>query len=150
MMPRKSTTTIEIPTALLKSLMRDESLWEAAESLDRMGEEHDDDTRSRDLFRQAKRLAELHRLFNDANTRSKRRKATKIDISCLLSEVFGNRAVDILAVFGYASLMPSLNTPHTAGDLVVDAGWKPSEAAHWYRLAAIRGIGFCSEDGVAL
>ena len=150
MMPRKpSTTTIEIPTVLLKAIMQHDSLWNAVETFDNIGEERDG-TESAEFFLQAKHLAKLHHLLNAANTRSKRRKVTKIDISCLLSEVFGNRGVDILAVFGYAALMPSLNTPHTSGDLVVDAGWKPSEAAHWYRLAAIRGIGFCSESGVAL
>jgi hypothetical protein len=149
MMPRKSTTTIHIPTALLKSLLRSDALELAIANAEGTAGVTDG-KESRDWFLMAARLQKLEHLLYAANTRSKRRKATKIDISCLLSEVFGNRGVDILAVFGYASLMPSLNTPHTAGDLVVDAGWKESEAAHWYRLAAIRGIGFCSEDGVAL
>jgi hypothetical protein len=150
MMPRKpSTTTIRIPTALLKSLLRSEAIELAIANAEGTSGVTDG-KESRDWQRMADQLQKLEHLLYAASTRSKRRKATKVDVSCLLSEVFGNRGVDILAVFGYASLMPSLNTPHTAGDLVVDAGWKPSEAAHWYRLAAIRGIGFCSESGVAL
>ncbi|NDG64745.1 MAG: hypothetical protein EBY29_14985 [Planctomycetes bacterium] len=149
MMPRKSTTTIEIPTKLLKSLLRSDALELAIANAEGTAGVTDG-KESRDWQRMADQLQKLEHLLYAASTRSKRRKATKVDVSCLLSEVFGNRSVDILAVFGYASLMPSLNTPHTSGDLVVDAGWKPSEAAYWYRLAAIRGIGFCSESGVAL
>ena len=148
-MPRTTTTTIRIPTAFLKSLLRSEAIELAIANAEGTAGVTDG-KESRDWQRMADQLQKLEHLLYAANTRSKRRKATKVDISCLAAEVFGNRAVDILAVFGYAALMPSLNTPLTSGDLVVDAGWNPSEAAHWYRLAAIRGIGFCSEEGVAL
>ena len=60
--------------------------------------------------------------------------------------LFNRRELKPINPFGYSRTGDSAYQL----DLVVDAGWKPSEAAHWYRLAAIRGIGFCSESGVAL
>ena len=150
MMPRKpSTTTIRIPTVLLKSLLRSEAIELAIANAEGTAGVTDG-KESRDWQRMADQLQKLEHLLYAASTRSKRRKATKVDVSCLLSEVFGNRSVDILGVFGYASLLPSLNTPHTAGDLVVDAGWRHSEVAAWYRFAAERGIGFCNAEGGAL
>lgn len=67
-MPRKSTTTIEIPTALLKAIIRHDSLSDAAETIERIGEEHDG-KEMRDLRRQSSHLLTLHLLMKDATTR---------------------------------------------------------------------------------
>ena len=52
MMPRKTTTTIEIPTVLLKAIIRHDSLWDASASIERISDELDG-KESRDLMRQA-------------------------------------------------------------------------------------------------
>lgn len=87
MMPRKTTTTIEIPTVLLNAIIRHDSLWDASASIERISDELDG-KESRDLMRQAKHLAELHRLLNEANSKETRLKTpTNPELLAMFLEV---------------------------------------------------------------
>ena len=150
-MPRKpSTTTIEIPTKLLKALMRSDAMELSIVNAEQTAGVTDSPLQ-REWQSIADQLSALSHLLFIAHNKTKRRKANKADILSLLNAVFGERnASHVYGVFGFALLASTLNNPSKSGDLVVDGSWTEANEAKWYRLAAERGLGFCNALGGAL